>query len=175
MAQAGPFRDMLNDPDPARSLAAVQLMLDSGQRQLMDIAIDFGLQSAVPEVRRAAVMGLLALRPVLQVRLSVPEDAVEAFETPFRRATGGSVLPDGLALFPVNVGPFDPERNCYVETGTTRCAVEVGPTGLTVRANHFREDTAISNLVFTPEGMLSGSTAVSGYDGGIPSTLFLAD
>jgi len=173
-SQSDPFRTLLNDPDPARSAAAVRLMIESGEARLMDMAIDFGLRSPMPQVRRMAVEGFLATRPTLQVRLTVAEADAEAFDTPFRDATGGSVAPDGSAIYSVNVGAFDAEKNCYLRTGLNECGVEVGPSGLVVRKGR-SVYTAESFLSYSPEGPLIGSTAVRDVDGGVPTTLSLTD
>lgn len=175
-AQTDPFQSMLNDPDPARSLAAVQLMLETGEPRLIDMAIDFGLQSAVPEVKRAAVSAFLQRQPTLQMQLTVPVESVEDFEDYFRAATNGSILPDGTAIYAVNVGPFNADQNCFVNAKEiNRCAVEVGPTGLTVRPAESSFNQAISNLIFTPEGDLIGSTSVDKFTGGIPTTLVILE
>lgn len=173
-AQVDPFQAMLNDPDPTRSLLAVQFMLDSGELPLMRMAVDFGLQSAVPEVKRAAIIGFLKARPVLQLQLKAPEDDVANFEDYLRGSTNGSVLPDGSALYSVNIGEFDADKNCFLGTGTEYCVLEVGPAGVTIRYPTSSSVKTTSNLTFDNDSNLTGSTSVAGYAGGIPTTLTIS-
>lgn len=73
-AAADPFQALLNDPNPIRSMAAMELMIESGVPHLVRTAVDFGLLSALPEIRRAAVFGFLTTRPTLLVT-STPRPA----------------------------------------------------------------------------------------------------
>ncbi|MBJ3763352.1 hypothetical protein ILP92_11405 [Maribius pontilimi] len=174
-AQSDPFMDILNDPDSARSLAAVELMINSGDPRLMQMAIDFGLQSAAPPVRRAAVLGFLHTRPVLQVQVKLPEDRADELREGFRKGTGGSVLANGDAVYSVNVGDFDAENNCFVQKAGRRiaCAVEVSPTGLTISA--YSDYGAKSILNFNADGHLTGATSIDWVDGSFPTTLSITD
>ena len=54
LAITNPYQDLLNDPDPMRSLAAVEIMIGSQDASLARLAIQYGLESGRPEVRQLA-------------------------------------------------------------------------------------------------------------------------
>lgn len=172
-----PIQALLNDPDPVRSMAAMELMIESGEPHLMQSAVDFGLQSAMPEIRRTAVLGFLRSRPTLLLKVDASQGADEKFEEYFRYATSGTVLPNGAATYSVNVGTFDPDQNCFLRTGSERCAIDVSPTGLSItkvnesNKNYFTR----SNLFFSEDGSLTGATSVANVTGSFPTTLRLSD
>lgn len=174
---ASPVMAMLNDPDPIRSLAAVEVMIESGDPQLAQMAIDFGLISAAPEVRRAAFIGFLGQRPTLLLTLTVPENADENFAERFVKSTNGAILGTDRATYSVNVGPFSEEWNCYLLTATERCAVELGPTGISI---YKRSPTQSANFIrtfleFGDPGQLTGTSRVNDVAGGFPTTLSIVD
>ena len=172
---ADPFQELLNDPDPRRSLAAMELMLESGEPDLVRMAVDFGLLSALPEVRRTAVIGVLKTRPTLFLTLESSERPSN-FESYFRKATGGTVLTDGAATFSLNVGEFDQENNCFLRTGKGVCAVEIGPTGISIlKGTSDWYYYVRSNLFFGEDGTLSGATSIENIDGGFPTILRLTE
>ena len=175
ISAADPFLELLNDPDPRRSLAAMELMLESGEPSLVRTAIDFGLLSAVPEVKRAAVIGVLKTRPTLLLKLE-PSERPENFETNFREATDGTVLADGTATFKLNVGEFNKEGNCFLLTGTKRCAIEIIPTGITIHQHGFySSDRVRSTLFFGEDEILSGETSVDDVQGSFPTIVQLIE
>lgn len=67
--QQNPYQTLLADPDPERSLAAMQIMLESGDKNLIRLGLQFGLLSPNPQVRRIAVEAYIATSPVLTLRL----------------------------------------------------------------------------------------------------------
>jgi len=178
VAVASPMMALLNAPDPMRSLAAVELLLESGEPRLRQMAIDFGLLSASPEVRRAAFIGFLDTRPTLLVELDVSGVSdLGTFEPYFRRATEGATLGTERATYAINVGAFDSENNCYLLTGTTFCAVEVGPTGVALTKFNSSQHRWIvrSFLEFRDPGQLVGTSQVGDVDGGFPTSLSIVD
>lgn len=174
-ANADPFQALLNDPDPVRSLAALELMVESGEPNLMRMAVNFGLQSALPEIRRAAVIGFLKTRPTLQVRLDASGNQDKDFEYRFRAATYGTLLADGTAVFTINVGAFDPEKNCFLYTGRDYCTVEISPDGLTTTKRGESNDYIRSNLSFSEDGTLTGASTIYDVKGGFPTTLRITE
>ena len=170
---ANAFQSMLNDPDPARSRAAMELMIQSKEPDLVRQAIDFGLLAADPDVRRFAFEAFMNQRPTLLIRLVMPEGASEKFPGNFRNVTEGTVLDDGTASYALNIGPFNEEKNCYLETERAWCAAVLTPDGASfVTRNHNHQGRAItSNLIFQEDGTLAGSSTVWDVPGGFPTTL----
>jgi len=175
-SKASPVMEMLNDPDPIRSLAAVEVMIESGDPKLAQMAIDFGLMSAAPEVRRAAFIGFLGQRPTLLLNLTVPEDADEDFAGRFVSSTNGAILGTDRATYSVNVGLFSEEWNCYLLTGTDHCAVELGPTGISIYKRGNNSQRFIRTILeFGDPGQLTGTSRVNDVAGGFPTTLSIVD
>ena len=172
ISDADPFHVLLNDPDPTRSLAAVELMLESGEPQLVRMAVDFGLLSAIPEVRRTAVIGYLKTEPTLLLTLDSPESDENFGPETFRRKTGGTILSDSTAAaFRVNIGMYSEELNCFLWLKSEYCAVRIGLTGISLayRSNYR------SILFFNEDGTLSGVTTIETLKGGFPTTLRLTE
>ena len=169
---ADPFQALLNDPDPTRSLAAVELMLESGEPQLVRMAVDFGLLSAIPEVRRTAVIGYLKTEPTLLLTLDSPESDDNFEAAYFRTKTGGTILSDGTAAtFSVNIGMYSEELNCFLWLNSKSCVVKVGSTGISIRNGSLYR----SDLFFNEDGTLSGVTTIEQLNGGFLTTLRLTE
>lgn len=169
------FRDMLNDPDPARSRAAMELMIESNEPQLVRLAIDHGLLSATPEVRAYALRAFLDTRPTLLVQVTLPDDVPEKFEGHFRHVTDGTILSNGTATYRLNVGMFHAEKNCYLETGHDWCGIAITPDGvaMSTRAHGNSGRWTYTNLTFQDSGQLAGSTTVWDVPGGFTTSLTL--
>ena len=60
--------DLLNNPDPAQSLAAMKGMLRSGDPMLFGLALEYGLYSLNPEVHYLALKGYFDTGPLIEVR-----------------------------------------------------------------------------------------------------------
>lgn len=172
------FEEILADPNPQRVRAAIEIMLDSGDDHLIDIAINAGLQSSDLETRQTALNAFLSKRPSLVVSVQFPASPDLKVESEFRRATRGSMSPDGNATFGVNVGAFSEEFNCYLHTGWDWCAAQVTPDGLIVSTRNAPggyTGWVRSNLFFIGSGVLKGPTAVERVNGSFPSELTIAN
>jgi hypothetical protein len=166
-----PYAALLNDPDPARSLAAMQVMLESGDADLIRMATEFGLLSPNPSVQRSAVQGILATGPNLTVRLEGGDD--EAFRSTVEDRLGGAVNAEdvGFATFPV--GNFDATQSCYLWRGNTPCLIQISPEGYLIRAwnaAHMRGMLSVDG-----EGRLAGTMTMQNVDSPVPATIRLID
>lgn len=165
------FQTLLNDPDPVRSRAAMELMIESGNPALIRTAVEFGLQSAVAETRLSAFRAFLNTRPTLLINLDIAKAEDESFESRFKESTGGSVLGGSIATYAINIGSFDAEKNCYVRSRQEKhCAIQIAPNGISAQKANSNFWT-VSYLVLQEDGTLSGSTNVGRVDGGFPTTV----
>lgn len=172
------FQEILADPNPQRARAAMEIMLDSNDEQLIDIAIDAGLRSTDLETRQTALQAFLQTRPSLIVSLQVPTNSDEDFEEYFRRYSRGTFMSDGSATYTVNIGAFSEELNCFLHTGFDWCTAQITPDGLVVRTRLVGNGTVgwvRSNLFFSEGGQLTGATAIDRVEGAFESELTIAN
>ena len=103
-----PYAELLNDPDPARSLAALRIMMESGDDTLVQMALEFGLLSADPVVRRTAFESFLSTGPILSIRFdgSAHQDTGQFASWVTVSAWSGTVGPDHIAFWRVPIGDY---------------------------------------------------------------------
>ncbi|MCQ0971984.1 hypothetical protein MLD63_16295 [Paracoccus sp. TK19116] len=68
MNKGNEYAEVLNDPDPARAQAAMKIMLNSGDPELVKIALEYGLFSADRAVQVEAVRAYFSTMPKTQMR-----------------------------------------------------------------------------------------------------------
>lgn len=113
MASLDEYATLLNDPDPRRARAAMQIMLGSGDPDLERMALDYGLFSTDLTVRRVAVETWLRTEPAVAFRFPVGKDRVEEVRRYMTRFNG-TVSADGIGSTSYVVGAHDDARNCYI-------------------------------------------------------------
>ncbi|MFX0547429.1 HEAT repeat domain-containing protein [Roseovarius sp. S1116L3] len=125
------FRTLLSDPDPARSIAAMELMMASGDPGLERMAREFGVFSSDPVVRRLAIEAWLKSSPVLNITYDGSGTESGYFKS-FLQKSNGSIDGDnqGFTSFPVN--GFDEANDCYLFAGSTSCAMRITDVGPSV-------------------------------------------
>jgi hypothetical protein len=166
-----PYAALLNDPDPARSLAAMQVMLESGDADLIRMATEFGLLSPNPSVQRSAVQGILATGPSLTVRLEGGNE--EAFRFLVMNQLGGVIDDEATGFVTLPVGDWDAAQSCYLWRGSTSCLIQVSAEGYAVRSwysNHMRGMLRVDG-----EGRLAGSMTMEGVTALVPASIRLID
>jgi hypothetical protein len=111
------FQALLSDPDPARAMAAMEIMMGSGDAALMRMAVETGIFSSNPAVRATALKAFLGAKPSVTAFLTLGD----AYDTSQRNwvngqvaRLGGSVTPEDVAFFSLRVGEFDAEQDCYM-------------------------------------------------------------
>lgn len=119
------YRDLLADPDPDRSQAAMQIMLGSGDLELQRMALDYGLYSPNPVVQRTALQAFFDSQPVLNMTFDpagskAPADFKYTLET-----SGGSVDAAGKGHVSYKVGEYDKDRSCWPYAGYNKCLVRL--------------------------------------------------
>lgn len=117
------YAALLNDPDPERSLAAMQLMIGLDDPQVSRMALQHGLTSTSPAVRRAALKAYFDAGPVLDIFIdgsSLDRDNL----TSYINQSKGTVDGDGTAFLSYKVGGFDDANGCYdYHTNANYCLV----------------------------------------------------
>ncbi|WP_018632748.1 hypothetical protein [Neomegalonema perideroedes] len=156
----GSYQELLADPDPARSSAAMKVMLESGDAELQKIALDYGLYSPNPAVRRKALEGFFASEPRIEVFVGVGRLHTSSNQDNYLRAFaqyGGSVDAELKGYFTWKLGKFDADQKCALDSEGKECAVRVTDSGVSLRPWG-------EWLLLAPneEGDLTGTVSVAG-------------
>ncbi len=165
-----PYQALLNDPDPARSRAAVRIMMETGDPDLVQMAREFGLASPNPEVRRIALEAFLATGPVLSVRFDGAGLEETYFAGDARSHLGASLDPDLGAYWTAQVGAFDPAQRCFVEAGRETCFVTVGFDGVRFDGPQYAARGTLDGT-----GSIAGHATMSRVAQAIPFVIQLVD
>lgn len=107
------FRERLNDPDPNRALTAMRLLIEKGDADQRQMAIEHGLSSTDDEIRLAAVGAILQSRPILVSRW-YPEDGEVTRIDWYVSNFGGTINADKTARVPIQVGKRFDDANCWL-------------------------------------------------------------
>ncbi|MGD9918355.1 MAG: hypothetical protein AB7U46_10060 [Paenirhodobacter sp.] len=124
------YQDLLNDPDPARSMAAMEVMLDSGDAKLQRMALEYGLYSPNPQVRYLALKAFFDGQPVLRMRIDGSK-VKENFEYHID-SLGGSIDSAKMGFLSMPVGEFIPDQSCYVRRDRNDCLVRISETEISI-------------------------------------------
>lgn len=148
------YQQLLNDPDPARSMAAMEIMMSSGDPVLARLALEYGIYSPNRAVQRAALDAYFGTQPKLNVYFDAGKSNSDwRFRDPITNG-GGSILPDGTGYVLTDVGAFDPIQKCYLTVSAESCRVRVTDDAVAIR---FWDNWHILNL--NDQGELSGAGA----------------
>ena len=123
------FQELLDDPDPRRSLAAVEGMLASGDSDLERMALRFALTNPDPTIRAAALEHHFSKLPALAVSFdasNVKDDEMENF-IKVLKLLGGSMGPDKIGSFSYQPAAYDEDDGCFPRASKTSvCAMRLG-------------------------------------------------
>ncbi len=155
------FRERLNDPDPDRALTAMRLLIEQGDAEQRQLAIEHGLSSTDADIRLAAVGAILQTRPILVSRW-YPADG--EISNNFRnRVTQrqGTIAVDNTARVPLSVGKHFDGADCWLING----AAEMSQNCL-FRLNageiSYWIDNAWTEMSLDTAGRLVGSPIIGG-------------
>lgn len=130
MTKGNPYSDLLNDPDPKRALAAMKVMMASGDPELVRIAADYGLYSANEAVRAEALKGFLATKPRVDVYFTEAGSQGD-FLRAMREAYNSTPNSDGVVAATFVVGEYDEKADCY-GLGRRDCALQIRPEAIRI-------------------------------------------
>lgn len=133
----GGYEDFLMDPDPKRSMAALQIMLESGEESLVQMALNHGLTSPDSAVRQTALKAYFQGKPSLGISVtaeSLPDDEKSAglMDIIFRKLNGswGNNKEGSISI---KVGDYNEELGCNVRgTSNDVCATRTNAMSVSV-------------------------------------------
>jgi hypothetical protein len=171
-----PYAALLNDPDPQRSLAAMEIMLESGDPTLTRMALEFGLLSPNPTVQRTAVQAYMATLPRLSVQVDGTGVEDNDYFSIMRGRFDGLVNAEGIGIFPLMVGEFNSDESCFIEVGRSNCLVTVNSSGVFI--SYYAGSSSpnlTASLTVGDSGVLSGTANISGVNEPLPVSIQLID
>lgn len=170
VATQNPFEELLNDPDPARSLAAMEIMLESGDSTLTRMALEFGLLSTNPTVRRTAVEAYLKSKPVLSLRFDTSVTESRNLQGTIQRMSG-TLSPEKIAYVRMQVGEYNTDNKCYMLMSGADCFLTVNADGILLQ----NEGWVSGRVEIGEAGGLEGSALLWNVSESIPLTIQLLD
>lgn len=171
-ANANPYAALLNNPDPVRSLGAMRIMMESGDPQLVDLALEFGLLASDARVRREAVEFYIATKPLLSVLLNGSNIDDGNFKSAVVNSTlYGIVDTANIGYATLQIGEYDQAKECYIHVdGSESCAFRFDPNGIFLLGR-----TVSAKLEITDAGQLVGDAELKSVDGLVPLTINILD
>lgn len=128
------YQELLNDPDPVRSMAAMEVMLDSRDPALMRMALDYGVYSPNPQVQFAALKAFFDSGPVIRVIVDGSSVNDQDYLARSFRELGGSVDDRKIGHASLHVGAYSPSYACYLfASSNNACLVRVSELGVEIR------------------------------------------
>jgi len=168
---SGPYAELLNDPDPARQLAAIEIMMGTKDAGLVTMAARAGFLSTDPDVRQKTLEGYLATGPSISIIVDGSAAESSWYESSMKEA-GAAVSPEGVAGVTYAVGDYDTEKRCYLFVGGSAndCFLQVSNAGVeaTAPGSYFKLQGSLSET-----GTIEGFASVYNVSGGFPSTIQL--
>lgn len=150
MTKGSEYGELLNDPDPRRALAAMKVMMASGDPELVKVAADYGLYSANEAVRAEALKGFLATKPRVDVYFTEAGSQGD-----FPRVMQGlySSIPnaEGVVATTLVVGEYDAKADCYA-LGNRACALQIRPEAIRISL-----DSVWTEVTLTQDASIIGN------------------
>jgi hypothetical protein len=163
LASQDEYLSLLGDPDPRRSRAAIRAMMGSGDVDLVRLALDVGLVSDDPVVRRVALEAFFGSSPLLQVMLDGAAVENRSWFNSNIESARGTVDVSGKGFFVSKIGEFDPAQSCWLWSDGKRCAVALNDSGPVIQMF-----TGWSTMTLTEDGVLVGQTNMNGVTEPVP-------
>lgn len=169
IANINPYQSVLNDPDPERSRIAMQIMLESGDAALVRMALEFGILSPNPTVKRVALEAWLATGPILTFSFDTLKLQGNNVKESIRNNWNG-VLAENVGYWRIPVGPFLEEKKCFVQVGGEGCFITVNSDGVFLTPERMNARASVSET-----GVLEGVATVNGNSESVPISIRLID
>ena len=160
------YAAVLDDPDPERSLAAMQIMIGINDAQISRMALQHGLTSTNSAVRRAALQAYLDSSPNLEFYFDGSALDLGGF-TGVMPSTNGTVSSEAVGYIIRKVGDFDQTKGCYVYANNANyCLASLSEEAVTIslwqRASPFKLNS---------EGLLVGEVFIDRMTPAAPTTI----
>lgn len=160
------YAALLSDPDPERALAAMQIMIGLDDPQISRMALQHGLTSTSPAVRKAALTGFFDGGPNIGIYLDGSKLEQNDFPIYVTRA-GGSVDGNAIGYLTYKVGPYDAENSCYdYIPNPAYCLIKVTEDSVSVQLWG-----KWSSMRLNADGVLEGAVHVDRLMPAAPATL----
>lgn len=132
VASLDPYRALLEDPDDTRAMAAMDIMMGSGDADLRRMALEYGLYSPSAVVRRAALDAFFDTGPILTISVARTENANQTAFASDVTDNRGSIGADGIGHFPLRVGAADAEQSCFLDEAGRGCLIRNSDAGVMI-------------------------------------------
>jgi hypothetical protein len=177
LSQENPYKAFLSDPDPERSLAAMRIMLSSGDKELVAMALEFGLLSPNPQVQRIAVEAYMATNPVLTLRIDGAKTKSRDYPGLIRDRLNGTLGPDNIGFVRLDVGQLSQDGTCYVQSDLDSCLFTINSDGIFLRvfSRSYGRHVVTARMIVNDAGMLEGVASMFNVDESLPISIQLLD
>ncbi|HAR52151.1 MAG TPA: hypothetical protein DCS45_09790 [Roseovarius nubinhibens] len=166
MGSVDEYAELLNDPDPDRSLAAMQIMIGLEDAQISRMALQHGLTSTSPGVRKAALKAYLDTGPILNIYIDGSSLDRENLTSAINQQSG-TVDSSGTAFLSYKVGGFDAENGCYdFHVNASYCLLTLSESNVSM--NLWSRWTS---MTLNAEGNLVGMLQVANIRPSVPVTV----
>lgn len=162
MKAGNEYTALIADPDPARALAAMKVMLRSGDPALVKIALEFGLYSPEPDVRFLALQGFFEGQPALELHVDGKGLDANDFAYWMNELFTAAVNAEGVAKGVVFVGKYDAGQKCYLMNDNNDCRVRHTENGTQIMLNRVWQE-----FVLTDDGALVGKIGIEHGDAAV--------
>lgn len=133
------YAELLNDPDPARAQAAMKLMLESGDAELVKVALEYGLYSPDAAVRAKAVKAFFDSSPTIEMTFDVSKSKDRSKTDGFFSGNYNSAYDEsGKAVVIRKIIGFDEGSDCYTTAqwnGREKCQFRLSRQEIQFSAN----------------------------------------
>ncbi|WP_306131946.1 hypothetical protein [Roseivivax marinus] len=170
MENLSPYQEILNHPDPDRALAGMRIMLEQGDATLRRMALEYGLLSPSPQVRKAALDGYLRSEPILAVSFDGSEIKDGSYEGVIEQYHSGTIDQSRTGYWKLAISGYDEAEKCYQVGGGSGCGLSITENGV------FITPTAMNGrATFSDDGQLVGTATMTRIDSPVPFTVKLID
>lgn len=171
ISDLNPYQALLNDPDPARSLAAMKIMLESGDDALERMALEYGLVSPNPTVKRTALEGFLTTNPILSIRFDGANVKDSSYPSVIKNSWNGTLTSDATGYWRIAVGGYLDDKRCFANTyRTSECFITVNSDGIFLTPDYMNGRGTVSD-----SGALIGQATLARVEDVVPFSVQLID
>ena len=153
-SQPNPYDELLADPDPAIARRAMEIMIESGDVVLRDIAIEFGVNSPDPEFRHLAMLAWFKSNPRMEIVFQNNGSPDQNYRT-VSRNWGSEPNSQGEFIWITQITGYDAERTCF--RNARGCLFRHTPNGAWIYQLSRWQEIAIDN-----QGQLAGEISIGG-------------
>lgn len=153
-SQPNPYEEILADPDPTVARRAMEIMIESGDEKLREIAIEFGVNSPDPVFRHLALLAWFQSNPRMEIVFENDGSPDQHFAG-IARAFGTAPNSLGRFIWITQVTGYNAAETCFV--AGRNCLFRHTPNGAWIRQDNVWQEIEINN-----EGQLAGRISVSG-------------